>query len=257
METKEQYKQAFKALKEETDIGAIFSEFNRQVILAISSGDAHPRSGDTMENVLSSMHDVRRSSVGEAFDMGDNKEKLDEFVKGDIKEDTPFKYYSIDVPLYNTHIDYFVNLGEVDSDKVPVAETYMQYYKETDTVCATIMIRDKHDCCSDEVIGKILKHEFTHVILFGIQHQFIVNLQYSMNIVDENDRITFDEFLCDYIQCEHITGPNDNPLAVFDDVCKNYLTWVANDAYAPYIEAVSEYYKELEESTKEEGETGE
>lgn len=258
MDLKEQYKEAFKLLKEEVDVNAIFSEFNRQLVLAISSGDAHPKSGDTLDGVLKEMCQLRRSSVGEEFDLNGDEEKITTFVKHDIQEETSFKHYCIEISLYHTRIDYFVNLGEVDSDKVSAAETYIQYYKDSDMVCATIMIRQKHDSVSDETIGKILKHEVTHVMLFGIEHLSITNLSYLSSIEDTNDRVVFDEFLCDYIQCEHIAaGPNDNPLSVFDDICENYLTWVANDAYVPYKEAVAEYYKDLEETTKEGSETGE
>lgn len=251
MEPKEQYKEAFKILKEEADINSVFSEFNRQMVLAISSGDAHPRDGGTLGEVLKDIHENRTKVVGDEFLQKNNKS--DDFVKADITDKTAFRYYTIEIPQYRTYVDYFVNLGEVDSDEVPAAETYIEYYRDSDSVCATIMIRQKHECVSDETIGKILKHELTHVVLFSIQYLSSISIDYSSSIADENDRKTFDEFLCDYIQCEYITGPNDSPVAVFDDVCENYLTWVANDAYVPYKEAVVEYYKELEESIEGKG----
>lgn len=253
MELKEQYKEAFKILKEEANINTLFSEFNRQMVLAISSGSAHPREGDTLEEVLSNTRDYINGIVGEGW-LNPGNNAYGDFVKNDINENTSFKYYTIKLPQYNVYIDYFVNLGPVDSDKVPAAETYMEYYMKADSVFATIMIRQKHDCVSDETIGKILKHELTHVILFAVTHLSTINIDYCSGIEDENDMKTFDEFLCDYIQCEAITSPNDSPLAVFDDVRKTYLTWVASDAYEPYLNAVSEYYKELSEQPEEDDE---
>lgn len=249
MEIKEQYKEAFKVLKEEVNINSLFSEFNRQMVLSISSGSAHPRAGSTLEDVLKESHETMSSIVGE--DWISSEHKHGDFVKKDITEDSSFKYYSIKLPQYNIYIDYFVNLDPVDSDKVPPAETYMEYYRKSDSIFSTIIIRQKHDCVTDETIGKILKHEITHIILYAITYLSTMGVDYIASIEDENDRKTFDEFLCDYIQCEAITGPSDSPIAVFDDVRKTYLTWVANDAYDPYLNAISEYYKELSEHSEE------
>lgn len=246
MEHNEQYKEAFKMLKEEANVNTLFSEFNRQMVLAISSGSAYPREGGTLPEIMATIHESMSDIVGEEW-MSSTHNKHDDFVKNDITEETSFKYYSINLPQFNTYINYFVSLGSVDSDAVPAAETYMEYYMKSDSVIATIMIRQKHDCVSDETIGKLLKHELTHVMLYGIAYLSTIGIDYLATIEDENDRKTFDEFLCDYIQCEAITGPNDSPIAVFDDVRKSYLTWVASDAYEPYLKAISEYYKELSE----------
>lgn len=250
MELNEQYKKAFSVLKEEANVNNLFSEFNRQLVLSISSGSAHPRSGSTLVDVLDDIHQTMANVLGDDNWVASGN-KHDEFIKNDISEESSFKYYNLNLPQYNTHINYFVNLEHVDSDKVPPAETYMEYHMKSDSIFATIMVRQKHDCVSDETIGKILKHEMTHILLYAVMYLSGINVDYLASIENEDDRKTFEEFLCDYIQCEAITGPNDSPIAVFDDVRKNYLTWVASDAYTPYLKAILEYYKDSSEQSEE------
>lgn len=240
----ETFKKLFKNLTE-ANIDSLFIEWNRQMVLRISSGDSHPKPGESLSEITENMHNARKD-ISE--DSSSEFYAVENFLKSNIKEDSSFRYYSIQLNGYDVLIDYFVVLDEVDSDNKFAASTIINpYYTEDDKpfTFATILIREKHSAVTDDTFGMILKHELTHVIweYLNVTTNILTESLDDPDITND-DLDSFEEFLCDYIQCEATASPNEDPVEKFTGIMKRYLTWIANDVYAPYLDLVSEYYRE-------------
>lgn len=228
-------KEVFKQLKEtiEPDITSMFVEFNRRLVNGVATGDAHPRTNDTLKDVLESMK-------AERADEDDSFHLTEDFVIKAIGE-KEYKYYHASVPVYDTEVHYFVSYNEVG--ETSLAGTILMTKAEGGKHYAAIVVNANHPSVTTDTIGKILKHELTHVALFIINEMENSPLN---NIEDEGERISFEEFLCDYIQCELLADPNEDPTVIFEDICEEHFTEEVVKKYQPYIKAVVEYYKDLD-----------
>lgn len=253
-----EWKQLFRHLKN-MGVNSIFQEFNRCLVLDIATGDSTPKSSDTVDIVEDSIKQHRKElqHVDDSYPI--DVSNIVDFVVPVIKNCESYKYYTINILSHKVIIEYFIVKGSVPQETTP-AKTPMSVvldnYDNEFSLHAAIIIFEDHECISDETLGKILKHELTHIVLEHMNFCTTVPLpEDNMDNEKSSDNLTrkekelyeFREFLCDYIQYDTEANPNENPVEKFKDDAKKYLTWIAIDAYKPFIQAVEEYYKEENE----------
>lgn len=250
------YKEVFKFLKEECRINSVFNEFDRQLVLDISSDRTPPK---VSTEISSEFDEIEKR--GKTFADSLPLDEVKHFIQDLVSVGKKYRHHTISVPQYKTMIEYFVVsecvrnedslvksvLSEDEQAKTLILSHPSVMNPEDGWVYAVMVVFEDWDNVTDDNFGKIVRHELTHVILEVIDcimgaEIFTDSSTGEPLIADKREQREFEEFLCDYIQCDSTVGPTSDPVEVFNDVIKNHLTWIAGDLYRPYLNDVSDYY---------------
>lgn len=232
-------------------VNHLFNDLNRRMILGISAGDTILKQIDALSDEFEGM--LHRYMQLTNNPQSDDIESIKSFIKQHTDGIKSYRHHIIDMEKeYDTIIEYFVFRGDVPEEG-PAAKTLITTSCRQDglletTIHATIIIFEDHPSVGEDTMGKIVKHELTHVLLELMEHGFGAPIwndaATDKELFDSKEELQgFEEFLCDYIQWDSSVGPNEDPIDKFRDVMKTYLTWIASDLYEPYINAVEEYYR--------------
>lgn len=249
------YCKIFKQLKDE-GVNHLFNDLNRRLVLGISAGDTTPKPVDSIKDEFPGML-YRYSELKQLADV--DIDMCIDFISKHISNSTTYRHHVIDMQSsYDTIIEYFVLSGGDRPVSDPASNTLIittprHEGKLENVIYAVMFIYEDHPSVGEDTIGKIVKHELTHVLLELME--FVMDTPiWNDPITDEElfeskeERLAFEEFLCDYIQWDSTAGPNEDPVDKFRDVAKTYLTWIASDLYEPYLSAIEEYYKDYHDN---------
>lgn len=239
------YKQIFSTLKQ-NNVNAVFRALNKELVLGIANGDMRPKTEDDFPEIIRDIKSRFSDLRGRDTDVDLTEEFLNNHLTG-----MKFCHNVIDTPSYGVSIDYYAASGETaESHPAKTLILTMLNTEGSSVIHADMVIFKNHECVSDDNIGKIVKHELCHIMLEVMRSVLNVGVWVdpvtSSNLLASEERYTFEEFLCDYLPCEELAGPNGDPVDVFRDVMKRYLTWVASDLYDEYLKAVVDYYNDAE-----------
>lgn len=261
------FKKMFGVLKE-NNVSELFNELNRMFVLQVASDGAIPKKVSELEdeypNIQSKYLELKGCcNDGDDFDTSDSIK----FIEKNIYGDMTFRHHTINCDKFNTIIEYFLasgrNCDECDSSDTAgrtLIETSFRKNEESSdvemVVHATMIIYEDYPHITEDNLGKVIKHELTHVLLEIME--FVMGISCA-NDPETNEELFssieefrgFTEFLCDYIPVDAETERGGDPIDKFDHIRKTFLTWVAADLYEPYLKAVAEYYKDKEEDDRE------